>query len=138
MNHNIVYEYRVQILEHHLDTFGHVNNAVYLELYEEARWDFITRNGWGLDKIQESKIGPVILEVNVRYRRELKNREWITIRSQSEEIKGKLMMLRQEIIKEDGKSASDALYTVGLMDLKERSLIPPTHDWLQAIGVKSL
>lgn len=138
MNHNIVYEYRVQILEHHLDTFGHVNNAVYLELYEEARWDFITRNGWGLDKIQESKIGPVILEVNVRYRRELKNREWITIRSQSEEIKGKLMMLRQEIIKEDGKPASDALYTVGLMDLKERSLIPPTQDWLQAIGVKSL
>lgn len=135
MNPNHVYEYKIQILEHHLDTFGHVNNAVYLELYEEARWDFITKNGWGVDRIQQSQIGPVILEVNVRYRRELKNREWITIRSQSEEVKGKFMMLRQEMIKEDGKVASEALYTVGLMDLKERTLMMPTTEWLQAIGV---
>jgi len=32
---NPIYEYQKEILEQHLDTFGHVNNAVYLSLYEE-------------------------------------------------------------------------------------------------------
>jgi len=31
-----VHEYEILIKEHHLDSFGHVNNAVYLELFEEA------------------------------------------------------------------------------------------------------
>ena len=34
--------YHTQIKEKDLDTLGHVNNAKYLELFEEARWDFIT------------------------------------------------------------------------------------------------
>ncbi len=32
------HEYHLLILEKHLDTFGHVNNASYLEILEEARW----------------------------------------------------------------------------------------------------
>lgn len=49
--------YELTIKEHHLDTFGHVNNAVYLELFEEARWEFISENGYGLKKIQNEKKG---------------------------------------------------------------------------------
>ena len=37
-----VHEYALVIREQHLDTFGHVNNAKYLEILEEARWDLIT------------------------------------------------------------------------------------------------
>ena len=51
--------YTVMIKENHLDTFGHVNNAAYLTLYEEARWDFITKNGYGLEVIQNEKKGPM-------------------------------------------------------------------------------
>ena len=40
-----VHEYEVVIREHHLDVFGHVNHAVYLELFEEARWELVTANG---------------------------------------------------------------------------------------------
>ncbi len=53
--------YEVIIKEQHLDTFGHVNNAVYMQLFEEARWEFITENGYGLKEIQLLKKGPVIL-----------------------------------------------------------------------------
>ena len=48
--------YETLIRESHLDTFGHVNNATYLQLYEEARWELITRNGYGLAKVRESLI----------------------------------------------------------------------------------
>ena len=31
-----IFYYRTQVRERHLDSFGHMNNACYLELYEEA------------------------------------------------------------------------------------------------------
>jgi YbgC/YbaW family acyl-CoA thioester hydrolase len=79
MNLNEVFEYELVIKECHLDSFGHVNNAIYVQLYEEARWDFITKNGFGLDVIQRDQVGPVILDLQVRFKREIKNREVIKI-----------------------------------------------------------
>lgn len=129
------FEYTLQIKECHLDTFGHVNNATYLQLFEEARWDFITIGGWGLERIRREQIGPVILEATVKFKRELINRETVKIISQSREmIAGKLLTIGQEIVKPDGKIASEALFTVGIMDLRERKLIQPTDDWCKACG----
>lgn len=128
------FEYKIQILEHHLDTFGHVNNAKYLELYEEARWDFISKNGYGLDKIISEKKGPVILDVNLRFKKELVNREVITIVSESLEVKSKISRMSQKMVKEDGTVASKAIFTFGFMDLEKRKLIDPPNAWLNAIG----
>ena len=66
------FEYTLQIKEHHLDSFGHVNNAVYLALYEEARWELITHNGYGMDEVKKFRQGPVVLDVKVRFRKEMK------------------------------------------------------------------
>jgi YbgC/YbaW family acyl-CoA thioester hydrolase len=135
---NPTYEYELTILEHHLDTFGHVNNAVYLTLYEEARWDFITKNGLGINQILESKIGPVLLDLNLTFKSELNNREKITIVSQARsEMRNKfVMLLDQKILKENGKVASTITLSVGLMDLNLRKLIAPTEEWLKALGVE--
>lgn len=137
MKHNLVFEYEVLIREMHLDSFGHVNNAAYVMLYEEARWDFITKNGFGLDHIQKQQAGPVILDLNVRFKRELKNREKIIIKSQAVEIVStKIMVLEQFMVKEDGKIASEAKFTVGFFDMKERKLVNATSEWLKACGIK--
>lgn len=131
------FEYEVLIREFHLDTYGHVNNAVYVQLYEEARWDFITANGMGLDYLKEHKVGPVILDLKVRFKRELNNRELIKIVSQTSEIvNSKIMVLKQYMVKPDGKVASEAEFTVGYFDMKERKLIDASDDFLKAIGVK--
>lgn len=129
------FEYQTQILEQHLDTFGHVNNAKYLELYEEARWDAITKHGYGLKEIMEKQKGPVVLDVMCRFKREIKNREIITIRSESIEYKGKISRMKQEMIKEDGTVASEAVFTFGFMDLAARRLMDPPDSWLKAIGI---
>jgi acyl-CoA thioester hydrolase len=127
-------EYRFQVLEKHLDTFGHVNNAQYLVLYEEARWELIESNGYGLSRIKAEAAGPVLLEATVKFKRELKNREWITIQSFAGEMNGKMMVINQQMVKADGKVASEASFTVGFMDLKERKLIVPPDDWLKIFG----
>lgn len=129
------FEYTLQIKEFHLDTFGHVNNATYLQIYEEARWDFITAGGFGLDRIRRDLVGPVILEANVKFKRELVNRELIRIISESGPVvANRIMTINQQMLKSDGKIASEAVFTVGIMDLKERKLIGPSDEWLKACG----
>ncbi|MGE3611465.1 MAG: acyl-CoA thioesterase [Bacteriovoracaceae bacterium] len=137
MNDNTIFEYEVMIKECHLDSFGHVNNAVYVQLYEEARWDFITKNGFGLDYILKHQKGPVILDLSVRFKRELVNREKIKILSKAIDIIGpKVMVLEQQMVKGDGKIASEAKFTVGFFDMKNRKLINAEPEWLRACGVK--
>ena len=138
MNPNKIFDYHVMIKESHLDSFGHVNYAAYLQIYEEARWDFITKHGFGLDVILKEKAGPVILDLQVRFKREIKNRESILIQSQSKElVSSKIMILEQKMINSDGKIASEALFTVGFFDMKERKLIEAPAEWLKAVGVVS-
>lgn len=129
--------YPVTILEKHLDTFGHVNNATYLELYEEARWDLITNNGWGLKEIYQRQIGPVITSLNIQYKREITNRETIRIETQVSSFRNKkILCLEQKMIKEDGSVANTMVMEAGLFDLKERRLLDPTDEWMAALGVK--
>lgn len=106
-------------------------------LFEEARWDFITKNGYGLDYILKHQMGPVILDLNVRFKRELMNRELVKITSQVVEIlSSKILVLEQIMYKPDGKVSSEAKFTVGLFDMKERKLTEGTPDWLKAVGIR--
>jgi len=130
-----VFNYEFEVLGTHLDVFGHVNNAVYLQLYEMARWDFIEKNGFGLERIKELKNGPVILDMTISFRAELKNRDIIRIESWSCGMKNKYVMkLFQRMVKSDGTEASTLDLSVGLFDLETRKLILPTEEWFKAIG----
>lgn len=128
--------YEVLILESHLDTFGHVNNAAYLALFEEARWDFITNNGYGLRKVQELQQGPIVLELGMKFKKEITLRERIKITFEMLDYKGKIGHFRQEMIKEDGTTATELGLTFGLFDLKTRRLIAPSPEWKKAIGLE--
>ncbi len=135
MSKAIVFEYPLTIIEKHLDFYKHVNNATYLDLYEEARWDFITRRGYGFDHIQATGHGPIILECHLTFRKELVNREKIIITSQYMGKKSSMVgMVHQEIIKSNGKIASTLDVDVALFDLTKRKLLSPTKEWLDALG----
>jgi len=132
------FSYKKQILEHHIDTFGHVNNAMYLVLFEEARWQFITDGGYGMERIKETKVGPILVDLRLRFRKEITNREWITIESHCGEIKkGLFMPIVQKIIKENAKVAATLDLTVAMFDLEKRVMTRPTTAWLNAIGLPS-
>lgn len=129
-----IFEYPLMIREYHLDTFGHVNNAVYLQILEEARWELITQNGFGLEEIKKSGKGPVILEVTLRFRRELKLRDKVVIKTRLGSYEGKIGTILQTIENEQGKVHADAEFKFGLFDTTERKLISPTPEWLKALG----
>ncbi len=129
--------YEIFIRESHLDTFGHVNNATYLQILEEARWDFITARGFGLKKIQEVGLGPIILEINMKFLKEIKLREKITVESQTLSYEKKIGFLRQDMLNEKNEICFEALLTFGFFDTKLRKLVPPNAEWLHAIGKNS-
>ncbi len=123
------------IKEQHLDTFGHVNHATYLQILEEIRWDIISERGYSQEEIIKLQKGPVILDYNIKYKKELKNREEIKVESQVEKVIKKFMLFEQIIYKASGDIAAEAKMTIGFFDLKERKLLEPQQSWLQAIGV---
>jgi thioesterase-3 len=130
-----VHSYPLIILESHLDTFGHVNNATYLQLFEEARWEMITANGYGLKRVQETGLGPIILEVQIRFGRELRLRQKVTIKTRISSYSRKLAVISQEIVNEENQLCCKAEFKFGIFDLKERKLTIPTNEWLHALGI---
>lgn len=128
--------YKLLIRETHIDSYGHVNNATYLSLYEEARWEAITPRGFGFSDIHRLQQGPVILEVNIKFLKEIKLRENITIVSSILDYEGKIGHMKQQMIKDDGSVASEAIFTFGLFDLKARKMILPTPEWKKACGLE--
>ena len=129
-----VFYYEMMIREHHLDSYGHVNNATYVEILEEARWECITVQGYGYKDVQAKKQGPVILGIDIQFRKELQLREKIKISVQTEPMRGKIGIIIQKIIKEDGSVSAEAKVTYGMFDLSARRLIDATPEWLKAIG----
>lgn len=129
------HEKTVVISEAHLDSFGHLNNARYLELFEQARWDLITERGFGIEEIKRTRTGPTILEVTLRFMRELAPRDTIVVRTEMLSYERKIGKLRQQMIKADGSVACEAVFTIGLFDVERRRLVEPTPAWLKAIGM---
>ncbi len=129
-----MFVYETLIRESHLDSFGHVNNAKYLELFEEARWEMITAGGYGLKQVQERKQGPVILAVELQFRKELSVREKIRIEIAPLEMKSKIGKLQQTLFKASGEVSAVATFTVGFFDLERRKLITPSAEWLAAVS----
>ncbi len=131
-----LFEYEFIVRESHLDTFGHVNNATYLTLYEEARWEMIESNGWGLKRIQKEKRGPVITNINISYRREITLREKIKVQTKFKDfVNSKICRFEQVMYGQEGKIRSSVIIEAGLFDLENRKLLAPDNEWMESIGV---
>src|SRR5690606_1902678 len=91
--------YPVTIRETHIDSLGHVNNAVYLTLFEEARWEWITTGGYGVAEIRHYQQSPIILDVAVKFLREVHLREAVEIESRLISYQGKIAKLEQDLVR---------------------------------------
>lgn len=58
---------RIRVRTYELDSFGHVNNAVYLQYFEVARDDYLRQMGLSFDDFARTQSQFVITEARVRY-----------------------------------------------------------------------
>lgn len=65
------YYFKTNVRGYELDSYGHLNNAVYLNYTEQARWE-ILKNAGLLNSFLSKNLLLVVTETNIRYMRELK------------------------------------------------------------------
>lgn len=94
-----MFEYRLSVRGYELDSYKHLNNAVYLNYYEQARWEIMRETGL-LDKLVAQDILLVVTEINIRYIREARLFDNILIRSKVE-FSGPYLVFRQHMMNED-------------------------------------
>ncbi|MFJ9057725.1 MULTISPECIES: acyl-CoA thioesterase [unclassified Streptomyces] len=113
----------VTVRGYELDTQGHLNQAVYLQYAEHARWELLREAGVAQEKLLAHGIGPVQLEVTVKYLRELRGGDRVRVGCDLSYGTGKTFGVRQQIVKEDGTVAAEITGVGGILDLTARRLI---------------
>ncbi|MFF2550552.1 acyl-CoA thioesterase [Nocardia sp. NPDC058058] len=113
----------VTVRGYELDINGHLNQAVYLQYAEHARWEMLRAAGTPGEKLVAAGIGPVVLENNIKYFRELHLGDEVTVSCEFEWQGGKVFTMRQLIRKLDGTVSAELTVIAGIMDLKARKLV---------------
>ena len=94
-----MFEYRLSVRGYELDSYNHVNNAVYLNYFEQARWEIMRQTGL-LDKLMNDKIILVVTEINIRYAKEACLFDNLLITTEVE-ISGPYVIFNQRMVNED-------------------------------------
>jgi acyl-CoA thioester hydrolase len=86
----------IMVRGYELDSYGHVNNAVYLQYLEQARWVFM-KDRELLKCINDEKLFLVVIETNIRYMKEANLFDELIVETTMKEEKPYLVF-RQKII----------------------------------------
>ncbi len=113
---------RIKIRGYELDTQGHLNWAEYLHYAEHARWEFLAAAGIKQDALIATGYGPVVLDVSVRFRRELRGADEVDVTCAFIFDGGKTFQIVQDFRRPDGRVAASLTSTSGLLQLTERKL----------------
>lgn len=125
---------RVQARAYEVDRQGHVNQAVYMQYAEHARWQFLLAAGLTPDVLSAAGIGPVLLKASIRFQRELRAGDEVDISCAISGGQGQLIELMQRFRTPGGVPVARVECTVGLLDLTARRLLPDPHAKLRELA----
>lgn len=118
-----------------MDFNSHMKNTAYLDKSADVRMLFFAENGFPVSEFSRLKIGPVILKDEVEYQKEVSLLQEITvtlaIAGLSED--GSRFILRNEILRPDGRLSARVTSTGGWLDLTARKLAAPPENLLAAL-----
>lgn len=113
----------IKVRGYHADFYGHVNNARYLEFFEEDRWAHLEST---IDLQEWAARGLVFLvvNININYRKAVNVGETILVSTTIEKIGNKSAVLLQEIVLKGSREvAADARITFVVTDKSGRAVV---------------
>lgn len=125
---------RIAVRGYEIDLRGHVNQAVYLQYAEHARWECLRVAGISHDAMIEAGIGPAALENTIRYLAELRVGDELDVTVQFEWGGRKTFRIHQDYVRADGTLAATLTGVGGMLDLAERRLVEDPVDRLRALA----
>nr|WP_255433467.1 thioesterase family protein [Brevibacillus sp. LEMMJ03] len=117
-----------------IDVIGHVNNAKYLEYMEWARFDWMCRQGFTLEELKRRQIMPVVVSIQINYRKELRMLEQVQVRTSVVKIGEKSFVVRHELYNQRDERAADADVTMVMIDAVQRRSVPLPDDLARALA----
>ena len=102
-------KYNRKIFGYECDIYGHLNNANYLHLYEEARADALEEMDMSVGKLSEEGVHIYLSEINLTFKIGLPVGEKVIIDSRMIKATRATSIWKQEIFNSDGKLCNTAI-----------------------------
>lgn len=112
---------------YHLDGYGHVNNARYLEFLEAARWDQLQAHQ-DLDWWHDQDYAFVIVNININFRRPASLGDQLVVGVELAGIGDKSARVHQTIQRDTGAMVADADVTFAVLDRASGDSVPLTGE----------
>jgi thioesterase-3 len=131
------HEITLTVRGYHLDLYGHVNNARYLEFLEEARWAWFESRA-DLSTLLGAATSMVMVRLEIDYRYPAGIGEQLTIASALGEVRNRSAVIHQEIrLTGSGRPVAEANITVVYVDQASGRAVPidgPLREFLDALA----
>lgn len=123
------YRYETVVKESMVDVMGHLNHASYLTVFEEARWDICAAQDMTIEKMQARGIGLVVIEAHIQYRREVRARDHLVIKTRFLDVDRKIWRVEQTMENAAGTVCSMLQLKGSMFDLKQRKIMLADSEW---------
>jgi thioesterase-3 len=111
----MIHTTEIKIRGYHLDLYGHVNHARYLEFLEDARWGMM-ESGGSLDWFMQQGYALVVSRVDIRYLRPATMGEELRVETRLEQLQERAVVIVQRVVKAaTGKFVAEAEVTVAVL-----------------------
>ncbi len=112
----------IKVRGYHADFYGHVNNARFLEFFEEDRWAHL-ESKLNLRKLAQQNLVFLVVNINVNYRQAVPVGATLAVSTMLEHVGNRSAVFKQEIVfKDTGEIAADALVTFVLIDRSGKAI----------------
>ncbi len=113
----------IKVRGYHADFYGHVNNARFLEFFEEDRWARL-ENVIDLRQLAQKGYVFLVVNININYRQAVAVGQTVLVTTALEKIGNKSVALKQEIVfKETKEIAADAVVTFVIREASGKAAI---------------
>lgn len=119
-----MFEYHITVRGYELDSYGHVNHAVYLNYMEQARWEIIREAGL-LDQLVREGKKLVVIKADVRYISEIKLFDKVIIHTKVKK-EAPYLVFYQKLFNQNGNTrVARAVIKAILLDEQKKPLDIP-------------
>lgn len=126
---------QLRVRGYHLDGYGHVNHARYLEFLEEGRWDYFDHHAVLMDQLRQEHIAFVVVNLNIDYRAAALAGDDLVIETRLVEIGSRSAKMAQRVVhRDDGGVVCQAMLTFVLLDASVNRAVSLDGDLRDALG----
>jgi thioesterase-3 len=115
----------IKVRGYHLDVYGHVNNARYLEFLEEARWAAFDERKLDLEAWEKEGRAFFVVNINISYRAPASLGDLLRVCTRIERFGERSATLRQLVVRPaDDTVVADAEVTFVIVDRATNRALP--------------